>query len=149
MSFQARRIVCSASFVLPVAPDAAFAFFEPEGERAWAPGWSPRYLFPGDGRAEQGMVFTTGEGGDETLWLMTSHDIIRHRVEYVRVTPGSRIGLVGVACEPHGATATEVTVRYTLTALGEAGNRQLDEFAAGYDAYIDSWRDGIEKALRG
>ena len=78
---------------------------------------------------------------------MTSHDIIRHRVEYVRVTPGSRIGLVSVSCEPQGASATEVIVRYTLTALSEAGNRQLEAFDARYDASIDEWREGIEKAL--
>ena len=148
MPFEARRIVRSATFVLGIPPDEAFVLFEPEGERAWAgAAWNPRYLHPADGRTQQGMVFTTGEGADATLWLLATYDILRHRVDYVRVTPGSRMGTVSVACEPVTSSSSEVTVRYTLTALSEEGNRHLAEFDAGYEAYIDSWRVAIEKAL--
>ncbi len=63
-------------------------------------------------------------------------------------TPGSRIGTVDVRCEGIAAKRTRVTVTYTLTALSEDGVRYLEELDdAAYRAYIDSWREALEKAL--
>ena len=64
----------SHGFVLDLAKARAFPLFEPEGERAWAKGWEPNYLHPADGRARAGMVFTTGHGGEKTLWTMVKHE---------------------------------------------------------------------------
>jgi hypothetical protein len=41
-----------------------------------------------------------------------------------------------------------VTVVYELTALSEAGDHHLAEFAAGYPAFLRSWQDAIAGYLR-
>ena len=144
--FRAERMVRTHHFELPMAPSEAFRFFTPEGERAWAKGWDPRYLHPTDGRPTPGMVFTTGHGGEETLWTMTRLEPEGGVVEYLRVTPGSRMGTVRVQCAERGE-GTRVTVTYALTALTPAGNETLRALdAPAYEAFIDSWGASIRSA---
>lgn len=143
-AFVAERAVRSHAFTVEMPLARAFALFEPEGERAWAQGWDPTYLFPTDGRAQPGMVFTTSHGGEETTWLVIRHEPASGLVEYARVTPGSRIATVLVQCSALEPARTRVTVIYTFTGLGEAGNayiRGMDE--ARYREYIESWGKAI------
>ena len=144
--FRAERVVRTHHFELPLAPREAFDYFTPEGERAWAKGWEPRYLHPADGRATAGMVFTTGHGGEETLWTMTRHEPEAGVVEYLRVTPGSRMGSVRVQCS-QALGGTRVTVTYALTALTPRGNETLRALdGPAYEAFIESWKASIRSA---
>ena len=146
MSFAALRSTRSHSFVLEMPAAKAFPLFEPEGERAWAQGWNPAYVHPANGKTEQGMVFTTSHGGEETIWMMLRHEPSSGIVEYARVTPGSRTATVMVQCAAIDAGRTRVTVIYVFTGLSEAGNaivRRMDDEA--YRAYIESWREAIAK----
>ncbi|HET7566772.1 MAG TPA: SRPBCC family protein [Gaiellaceae bacterium] len=135
-----RRAVLTGSVPVPLPPDEAFPLFTPEGERAWAHGWDPRY--PAGDALEEGLVFVTGD----TVWTVLRLDPGR-AVEYSRVTPGDRAGRVAVRCEPDGAGGTTATVEYDLTALRPEANAALDEFAAGYEAYLAHWRHAIQHAL--
>lgn len=73
-AFVAERAVRTRSFEVALPLERAFPLFEPEGERTWAEGWARLYLHPADGRATCGMVFTTGHGGEETIWTMVRHE---------------------------------------------------------------------------
>lgn len=146
--FRGERAVRSHSFIVELPVAEAFRLFEPEGEREWAQGWDPRYVHPADGRAEQGMVFTTTHGNESTIWNLVRHDPPGGVVEYLRVTPGSRVAAVLVQCADAGAGRTRVTVVYTFTALSASGDdyvRAMDE--AHYRAFIDGWATAIESAL--
>ena len=98
MNFIAERSTRSHSFTLDMPVGKAFPLFEPEGERAWAKGWDPVYVHPPSGKAEQGMVFTTSHGGEDTIWMLIRHEPASGIVEYARVTPGSRTATVLVQC---------------------------------------------------
>ena len=139
----------SHAFVVELALERAFRLFEPEGERLWAKGWDPEYLHPaGADAAERGMVFRTAHGGEETLWTIVRHEPDAGVVEYVRATPGSRLGTVLVQCARLDTARTRVTVVYSLTALSEKGNgtlRALD--APAYEAFIRSWEESIRSAI--
>ena len=146
MSFTAEHALRTHSFIVALPAARAFRLFEPEGERAWAEGWEPRYVHPADGHAEEGMVFTTGHGSEDTIWMLVRHDPQAGIVEYARVTPGSRVATVLVQCASLEAARTRVTVIYRFTGLSDAGNalvRGMDE--ARYRAYIDSWAAAIAK----
>jgi hypothetical protein len=148
MSFVAERITRSHSFVVALPLRETFPLFEPEGERAWADGWNPTYLFPRDGRAEPGMVFSTGQGPESTIWMVMRHDPAAGLVEYVRTTPGSRIARVLVQCAEVAEKRTRVTVIYVYTGLSESGNaqvRQLDE--STYRQDIEGWGRAIERSV--
>jgi hypothetical protein len=128
----------------------AFKFFTPDGERAWVPGWDPEYLHPRDGTLVEGLTFRTRHQLDEvTLWLVSRCDEARGAIEYVRVTPGSRMGTVSVLCVTTGAVQTEASITYRLTALSEAGEAALDAFAAEFSDMLATWERHIADALRG
>ena len=143
------HIVRSHSLVVERPLAEAFECFTPEGERAWAKGWEPRYHHPEDGRLERGLVFTTGGGAEHTIWTVMRLDR-PHLVEYVRTTPGSRTGTVLVQCTALGDSRTRATVVYSLTSLTEAGARVLREMDdAAFQRFIESWEQSIAEALAG
>ncbi|HSN21283.1 MAG TPA: hypothetical protein VLS49_11430 [Usitatibacter sp.] len=149
-TFAALRADRSCSFALPMAARAAFGLFTPQGEKAWAQGWDPEYLHPGDGRTEPGMVFRTSAHGEETIWTVSRFDPEGGFVEYVRCTPGSRIAIVSVRCADTGPSRCEVSVRCVFTGLSAAGNariREMDE--RRFAEYIGAWRSEIEAMLAG
>jgi len=118
----------------------AFPLFSPEGERRWVAGWDPRYLHPHDvPSATPGTVFQTFHNGEETEWLVLRYSEADGVAQYVRITPGSRMGLVTVrATELVGGTDVEVT--YRLTSLSDAGTRTLEAMTEeSYAAMLGEW----------
>jgi len=144
----AERATRSHAFYVDLPMDRAFRLFEPEGERAWAQGWNPQYVHPADGHAEAGMVFTTSHGNESTIWYLVRHDPAGGVVEYLRMTPGSRVATVLVQCAAAGPDKTRVTVVYTFTALSEAGDQYVRAMDADhYRAFIDGWGTAIATSL--
>jgi hypothetical protein len=146
--FSPQRVSRTHRIVLDAPPERVFPLFTPLGERAWVPGWAPRFLWPADGEAVEGAVFLTRAAGElETIWTMIAHEPGR-RVAYTRTTPGSRAGIVEVRCEPHGGGRTVAHVTYTYTALSARGNDFLAEWTeAEYRPSIDGWQTAINTHL--
>lgn len=141
---------CTATHTIEIdAPaERCLGFFTPAGEEHWVDGWRPCYLVPDDGRTEPGMVFTTGDGDEHTIWSLVDFDRRSGYARYARVTPASRTGFVEVRCRPLGDTRTAVEVTYTMTALGEAGRRMLAPYRGeAFVAMIESWRREIQARL--
>jgi hypothetical protein len=133
---------------VPAPVAQAFPFFTPEGERTWVPGWEPEYLHPPDGALVEGLTFRTRHLGDDAiLWLVSRCDAARGEIEYVRVTPQSRMGTVTVRCRAVSASATDATITYRLTALSPSGDAALDVFAVEFDAMLASWERAIADLL--
>ncbi len=139
-----RHLHASHRIVVDGPLDQAFMWFTPAGEALWVDGWRPNYLHPGDGRTEAGMVFTTGQGDELTIWTLADFDRAAHRSRYLRCTPASRTGFVEVRCAALDEARTEVWVSYTLTALNAAGERVLEGFEGErFAAMIDGWAQAI------
>lgn len=141
--FQAMNRNLSGGFILPLPVTQAFELFTPQGETRWVPGWQPRYLHPADGRTQAGMVFTTGDGDELTLWTLADYQPASFHSRYVRVTPGSRFVQVSINCEALSDNQTAVTVTYVLTALSPAGNAAIVDFEAAYPAMLAKWQEYI------
>jgi hypothetical protein len=126
--------------VVDAPVDRCFMFFTPAGEELWVDGWRPTYLHPQGGRTEAGMVFTTGDGDEYTVWTLVDFDRAQHRSRYLRCTPASRSGLVEVACRAVDASRTEVSVSYTLTALNARGREALAAYEGErFATMIEGW----------
>lgn len=142
--FKARHEKALHRFSLPLSAAEALELFTPEGERLWIAEWDPTYMYPANGETIEGMVFVTGAGRDLTFWTMVDFDIVRHRVRYTRVTPGSRSTIVEVVCVPGGERHCHVEVSYALTGLSDQGNAEIEAFIGDtYVAMIEGWRDKI------
>jgi hypothetical protein len=140
-----RSLTCTGSFRLDLDPGEAIRLFTPEGERAWVEGWDPAYPDPDADPDAPGTVFlTAGEGGERTQWMIVAAGADERR--YARFDPRGLAALVEVRCAA-GAGGTRVEVTYSLTALAEDAEAHLAAFAAGYDAYLESWREAIEAAI--
>src|SRR4051794_34990220 len=143
------HIARSHSLVVEKPLAEAFLFFTPEGERAWAEGWDPKYRHPEDGKLERGLVFTTGGGAEFTIWTVIRLDA-PNLVEYVRTTPGSRTGTVLVQCTALGDSRTRATVVYSLTSLTGEGEKVLKTLDDGaFQRFIESWEQSIARAIDG
>ena len=136
-----------ATFHLNAPLQQVFPLFTAEGERAWAPGWEPRIL---SGSRERGSAFiTAGHHGSTVTWIVTDYRPAEGRVSYARLVQDSNIGIVDVVCTTPAGGGTDVSVRYTLTAVSEAGKSFVAQFlsAQHYTTMIDEWRVATSKAL--
>ena len=125
-----------------------FPLFTAQGERAWAPGWEPKTL---SGAEERGSAFiTSGHAGATVTWIVTDYRPAEGRVSYARLVQDSNIGIVDVACTEAADGGTDVSVRYTLTAVNAAGESFVAQFLADahYTTMIEEWRLATSKALR-
>lgn len=136
----------SGTFHLDSPPQRAFALFTAQGERRWAPGWDPEIL---SGDVERGSVFRTRSHDRTVVWIVSAYDAGAQRVSYARLVDGMNMGLVDVSCEAADG-GTQVTVRYTLTPLSEAGQHNIAHLldAQHYAAFMEEWRAAITAALR-
>lgn len=135
------------SFHLEAPRSQVFPLFTAQGERDWAPGWNPELL---SGAEERGSAFRTQhEHGQETIWVVTEFRPQEGRVSYARAALGSNIGLVDVVCTDSADGGTDVSVRYTLTALNENGRIFVSHFldTRHYSQMIEQWRAATAEAL--
>jgi len=140
MPFTAERVTVSQTITLAAEPGVVFPLFTPLGEKAWAAGWEPRPLFPADGAAQVGAVFTTNHPPQgESIWTMTAYDPASLHLAYLRVTPGVQVALIAVQCEDLHDGTTRATITYTFTALSAAGNEKLAQVAAHHQHDLASW----------
>lgn len=140
------RRECVGAFELPFEAEAAFPLFTALGEMRWVPGWQPELVYPPDGELELDQVFTTGEGAEHTLWSVIHLDREARLVEYLRVTPGSRLARVTVSVDAQDE-GCRVTVRYLWTVLSPAGQGAVDEACAGHADMLTEWRRLILAAV--
>ena len=130
-------------------PAEAFRLFTPRGEQDWVHGWDPHFPSPASDDTEPGTVFETSGHGQRTVWVVTDRQAGR-RISYARMTPGDRAGTVTVTLSPAGqhGVASDVEVTYQLTALSDAAQPALREFAGDYPAFLQSWQEGIRARLQ-
>jgi hypothetical protein len=148
MSFTAERVTMSQTIQLAASPNRIFPLFEPIGEKAWAEGWDPQMLFPADGTAQKGAVFTTSHpAGGESIWTMIAYDPTTLHLAYQRVTPGIHVVFIEIQCEEVQDGTTRATVTYTLTGLSAAGNEHLAHLKAHHQRDVASWEQAINYYL--
>lgn len=137
----------TGDLTVPLPPDQAFVLFTARGEQAWVDGWEPRFPVPDVDDTLPGAVFETAGHGHPTIWLVVDSEPGR-RISYARISPGDRAGTVTVELSPAGdGGSSTVTVTYELTALTEAAGPALADFATAYPAYLESWREAIDRHL--
>ena len=132
---------------LPALPVAAFPLFGPARESEWSPHWNPRILFPPDQRQLAGTVFTTSQGADEAVWLMDTYDERALRIGYVIIRPGMYATRLDIALKAAADQTTVATVTYRQTALSDAGDRYVKEFARDFPSERDHWEHAISRRL--
>jgi hypothetical protein len=131
------------SFELDVAVDDLFPLFSPEGETLWVPGWEYRNVM-GTTQLSEDYVFLTGSqdhAAVETVWLVKTYQPDKYFVQFYRVQPGDKAGVVTVQCKMISDAKTEARVTYKYIALSESGEQFLAGFTEEfYRDFIGEWK---------
>lgn len=137
--FNAVRITRTFTQTNAAPAEKVFPLLCPAREAEWLEGWQAKMIYSESGVAEEGCIFQTQNAGEpETTWVIARHDPQNYLIEFVTVTPASRVARIEIRLEDNNDGTTASHISYTFTALSEAGNR----FLGGYGA--DAFKQKME-----
>ena len=133
------------TFRIDQPAETLFPLFSAEGEKLWVPGWDYENISGSDGMHEDFIFLTKSHDhsshDEDTIWLVKSYDPDRYYVQFYRVEPGEKVGLVTVRCIEVDLSTTDVEVTYEYTALSEIGTKFLEDFTSDhYKKFISGWK---------
>ena len=125
-----------------------FPLFSPEGEKAWVPGWDYENVM-GEAELCEDYVFVTRSHDHATtdaIWLVKRYVPEAWLIQFYRVEPGVKVGVVTVQCSKMDESKTQVQVTYAYTPLSDKGQKFLDGFTSEYfKQYIEEWKELLLK----
>jgi len=126
---------------LPVAE--LFPLFSPEGEKYWVPGWDYKNVM-GTTELSEDYIFLTkthDHGTTDAIWVVKKYDPKSHFVQFYKIEPEDKIGVVTVKCTALEVERTKVLVTYKYIALSANGERFVSEFSeSAYEEFIEEWQ---------
>ncbi|AJQ92575.1 hypothetical protein [Gynuella sunshinyii] len=138
-----KTISHSASFDLSQPINLLFPLFSPEGETKWVPGWEYTNVM-GTTELSEDYVFTTSHHDHKTsnaIWIVKRYVPRQHHVQFYKIEPGDKVGVITVDCSELSLNHTRVEVGYEYIALGPSGEAFIAEFTQEvYDQFIDEWK---------
>lgn len=139
----AKSVSYTAEFKSNQLAQTLFPLFSPEGEKGWVPGWDYINLM-GDTDLHEDDVFLTqthDHAANEAIWIVKKYDPEVYSVQYYRIEPGDKVGIVKIKCDPLDHTTTRVEITYTYIGLSDSGNRFIEHFSQkDYDEFIKEWK---------
>ena len=133
----------TATFAIDQPVEDLFPLFSPEGEKLWVPGWDYENIMGTADLAEDYIFLTRRHDhlSGKAIWLVKKYDPASYLIEYYRVEPEDKVGVVTVQCFSRGPALTDVQVSYKYIALSEKGRHFIKNFTADtYTAFINQWR---------
>jgi hypothetical protein len=133
----------SMSFGVPQPVSRVFPLFSPEGEKHWVPGWDYENVMDTKELSEDYVFLTKSHdhAAAEAIWLVKRYSPDVHCVEFYKVEPGDKVGIVKVCCDALADQCTQVAVTYRYIALSETGEAFVSGFTAeAYKEFITEWQ---------
>lgn len=148
--FAANRVVHEFTQINDAPPEKVFPLLCPVREAEWVPQWQYRMIYSGSGIAERGCVFITPEeDGSESIWQCTEYQPEALRIAYDWVRPGLMAAQIHIQLEARDDGKSNAHVRYSYTALSEAGNAELHRMdRAWFEGKMNSWQTAINHYLQ-
>ena len=143
----AKSISHTAEFRISQPAQTIFPLFTPEGERLWAPGWDYENIM-GTKKLHEDYIFLTrthDHAANEAIWIVKEYEPEACRVQYYKIEPHEKVGIIEVHCGPSRSRSSKVQVTYKYIGLSESGNRFVERFTKkDYNAFIEEWKRLIE-----
>lgn len=126
--FHPKRITRSYQQTIKARPEKVFPLLCPVREAEWLDGWQYSMIYSASGLVEEGAVFKTPHPGEEdTVWVVTKHDITTYEVEFVRFTPNSRTCVLKIKVIPKDDVSSHVDIIYIYTGITPEGNSFVED----------------------
>lgn len=130
-------------------PERVLPLLTPLGERAWAVGWAPDIRWQAPGNGEGTLFVTRSHGACEVVWVLQTFDAVKGRVAYTHLLPGALVVELSLTLSPLSEGRTRGEVRYTYTALSEAGNARIAEMTEEHFAeFMRDWEHELNHFLQ-
>ena len=137
----------SVEFEINQPVQSVFPLFTPEGEKLWAAGWDYENIM-GTTKLHEDYVFLTrthDHAVTEAIWIVKKYEPETYRIQYSKIEPREKVGIIEVGCDPSAVGSTKVQVTYRYVGLSETGNRFVARFTKkDYAAFIGEWKRLIE-----
>ncbi len=134
----------TSAFIIDQPIDILFPLFSAEGEKLWVPGWTYENIM-GSTELHEDYVFLTANHDHATtkaIWLVKAYNPESSFVQFYKVEPENKVGIISVQCMKMSNTTTEVEVSYEYIGLSKEGNDFIEGFTSlKYNAFIDEWKD--------
>lgn len=138
------RVKHTATFEIVQAVDKVFPLFSPEGEKLWVPGWDYEKIM-GATDLHEDYVFVTkhhDHASTAAIWVVKKYDPESYLVQFYKVEPDDKIGIVTVHCTEVSEAHTKIQVTYEYIGLSEKGNEFVEQFStSAYRSFIAEWEN--------
>ena len=142
---RAHRVTRTHVLRIRAPRDVVFPLLCPVREAEYLSDWQAEILYSESGVAEEGCIFRTpNRGGEPSIWTIRVHDEAAGLIEFVIITPESRVSTLVVELRDADHGATDVTFTYTHTAIADAGRSFVAEFTE--DRFLQKMT-GFENSL--
>ncbi len=142
------KVKHTASFEINQSINKLFPLFSPEGEKLWVPGWDYENIM-GTNHLHEDYVFLTkthDHASTDAIWLVKKYEPESYLVEFYKVEPKDKIGVISVQCTELENAGTKVQVTYEYIGLSKKGNEFVAKFSASdYEDFIAEWESLLAK----
>jgi hypothetical protein len=132
----------TASFEIAQPIKELFPLFSAEGEKLWVPGWNYDNIMGGTDLHED-YVFVTkshDHAASDAIWVVKRYEPEKHLVQFYKVEPSEKIGVIEVKCFDLSKSRTKVQVSYEYIGISASGNKFVSNFSStGYKEFISEW----------
>lgn len=136
-------VIHTASFEIRQPAKELFPLFSAEGEKLWVPGWDYENIMGGTDLHED-YVFVTrshDHAASDAIWMVKKYEPEDYLVQFYKVEPGEKIGVIEVRCVELDESHTKVQVTYEYIGLSDAGNSFVSSFSSSeYNSFIAKWK---------
>lgn len=133
----------SVSFEISQPPKTIFPLFSAEGEKLWVPGWNYENIMGSIDLHEDYVFMTTSHdhAASDAIWLIKRYEPDNYLVQFYKVEPGEKVGVIEVRCFKLGESRTMVQVTYEYIGLSRSGDEFISQFSSSkYNDFITEWK---------
>ena len=132
----------SKKFTMDQPIEVLFPLFSAEGEKLWVPDWDYENVM-GYNDLHEDYVFITqthDHASSDAIWLVKRYDPDNYFVQFYKVEPEDKVGIISVQCVQIDESKTEVDVTYHYIGISEKGNEFIKHFTSEeYTKFIGEW----------
>jgi hypothetical protein len=132
----------TADFQIRQPINILFPLFSAEGEKLWVPGWDYENI-SGSSDLHEDYIFLTknhDHASADAIWLVKQYKLESHFVQFYKVEPEDKVGIISVQCTKMNQSLTQVEVSYEYIGLSKKGNEFIESFtSAEYKEFIAEW----------
>lgn len=137
------NITHTKSFTLNEPIEMVFPLFSAEGETKWVPNWDYENIMESNELHENYVFLTTNHDHSTTkaIWIVKRYDPEQHVIQFYKVEPEQKVGIISVSCSALSNSITEISVTYEYIGISDEGRKFIHTFTSEeYEKFIDEWK---------